>query len=34
MALGDIAMRNHGNSTPMPQFDTTPWVTPVPLRDA
>ena len=34
MTGGDVMMRQVGNSTPMPQFDSTPWVTPVPLAEA
>ena len=34
MTGGDVMMRKVGNSSPMPQFEATPWVTPKPLAEA
>ena len=34
MTGGDVMMRQVGNNTPMPQFESTPWVTPKPLAEA
>ena len=31
MTTGDVAMSDLGGSLPVPEFDGTPWVTPVPL---
>jgi len=31
---GDVMMRVHGDSAPVPQFDETPWVTPKPLAES
>ena len=34
MTGGDVMMRNVGESTPVPTFDDTAWVTPPPLSEA
>lgn len=34
MSTADTAMREFGNTRPMPQFDSTPFVTPPPLSEA
>jgi len=34
MSDGDRAMRELGDTLPVPEFDTTPWTTPPPLAEA